>query len=502
MADSPSEQVFDVVVIGGGPAGENVADRAVAGGLSAAVVEQELVGGECSYWACMPTKALLRSAAALRAARALPGASEAVADRVDVAAVLARRDRFASDWKDDGQVAWLDGAGIGLVRGRARLAGPRRVEVLPAGSDQPSVVLTARHAVVVATGTSALVPPIPGLAEVAPWTSREAASATEVPPRLAIVGGGVVAAEMATAFSAFGSAVTLLARDGVLPTAEPFASELVVESLETSGVTVRLGAEVVGASRDGADVVLDLAGDAGQVRADQVLVAVGRVPNTRGLGLDTLGAAGLRDGGWLPVDETLRVTDGAGGEVVDGGWLYAVGDVNGRALVTHQGKYQARALGDAIVVRARGGQVDDEPWGWHAATADTRAVPQVVFTDPEVASVGLTAAAAEAAGHPVRVVDHDLGAVAGAALHADGYRGRARMVVDTEREVVLGATLVGPDVAELIHAATVAVAGEVPIKRLWHAVPAYPTISEVWLRLLEAYGRPHAGDPAAGDRSA
>lgn len=485
------ERTVDVVVIGAGPTGENAADRVARGGLEVAIVERELVGGECSYWACMPTKALLRSSSALRAARALPGAASAVTGELDVDAVLARRDRFASGWDDAGQVSWLASAGIDLVRGQARVVGPRRVEVSGA---EGIVLLTARHAVVVATGTSALVPPIPGLDGASPWTSREAASSAAVPASLAIIGGGVVATEMATAYTALGSAVTLLARDGVLPSAEPFVGEMVTTSLEDAGVRVRPGAEVVHAARSEGRVVLTLA-DGGRVDADEVLVAVGRTPNTAGLGLDSVG---LADGGWLRVDETMRVTD-ASGEAWTDGWLYAVGDVNARALVTHQGKYQARAAGDAIVSRAHRVAVDDRPWGWHVATADHSAVPQVVFTDPEVASVGLTAAAAEAEGYATRVVDHDLGAVAGAALHADGYRGRARMVVDTDREVVLGVTLVGPDVGELIHAATIAVTAEVPIERLWHAVPAYPTVSELWLRLLEAYGRPTPGplaDPA------
>ena len=490
MGAEQDTRTYDVVVIGAGPAGENVADRVVSGGLSAVVVEAELVGGECSYWACMPTKALLRSVSARHAASRVPGAAEAVRGDVDVDAVLARRDRFASDWKDDGQVSWLDGAGIDLVRGRARIVGERAVEV--AGAEGTTTLLTARHAVVVATGTSALVPP--PLLAVSPWTSREAAAVRRVPTRLAIIGGGVVGTEMATAFAALGSTVTLLARDGVLPALEAFASELVVEALGEQGVDVRVGADVTSARRAGGTVSLSLA-DGTEVEADEVLVAVGRTPNTRALGLETVG---LDDGGWLRVDETLRVAD-ATGEVLSGGWLYAVGDVNRRAMLTHQGKYQARAAGDVIVARATGGVVEDQPWGRHVATADRSSVPQVVFSQPEVAAVGLSAAAAEAAGHDIAVVDHDLGAVAGAALHADGYRGRARMVVDRRREVVLGVTLVGSDVAEIIHAATIAVVGEVPIPRLWHAVPAYPTISEVWLRLLESYGRP--GASVAPDRA-
>ncbi|AQZ68570.1 PF00070 family, FAD-dependent NAD(P)-disulphide oxidoreductase [[Actinomadura] parvosata subsp. kistnae] len=475
--------IYDVVVIGAGPVGENVADRVVRGGLSAAIVERELVGGECSYWACMPTKALLRSAAALRAARQVPGAREAVTGDLDVAAVLGRRDSFASHWKDDGQVAWLDSSGIALHRGQGRIVSANEVEVT--GDDGTRVTLTARHAVVIATGSSALLPDIPGLRDAAPWTSREAAAASAAPRRLAIIGGGVVASEMATAFAALGSSVTLLARDGVLPQAEPFAGERVTESLRESGVSVRLGTTAASAHRDHSGTVHITTTDGDRIEADEVLVVIGRTPNTHDLGLDALG---LTPGTWLTVDDTLRVVAEDGTPIGDGR-LYAAGDVNRRVLLTHQGKYQARAVGDVIVARAKDEPVEDGRWGRHAATADERAVPQVIFTDPEIASVGLTASAAEAAGIRTRVIDYDLAAVAGAALHADGYQGHARMVVDEDRKVIVGFTLAGPDVAELLHAATIAVVGEVPLDRLWHAVPPYPTVSEVWLRLLETYGR-------------
>jgi pyruvate/2-oxoglutarate dehydrogenase complex dihydrolipoamide dehydrogenase (E3) component len=320
---------------------------------------------------------------------------------------------------------------------------------------------------------------VAGLREAQPWTSREAAAAKSVPGRLAVIGGGVVASEMATAFTELGSSVTVLARDGVLHLAEPFAGELVTESLRQAGASVRVGVHAASVSRGGDGTVRISLTDGEVVEADEVLVAIGRVPNTQDIGLDSVG---LKPGSWLTVDDTLRVIDG-------GGWLYAAGDVNRRALLTHQGKYQARAVGDVIVARAKDETVEDGRWGRHVATADERAVPQVVFTDPEVASVGLTAAAAQEAGLRVRAVDYDLSAVAGSALYAEGYRGQARMVVDEDRRVIVGFTLVGPDVAELIHAATIAVVGEVPLDRLWHAVPAYPTVSEVWLRLLETYGR-------------
>lgn len=469
-------QTYDVVVIGAGPTGENVAARAVAGGLSAVVVEAELVGGECSYWACIPSKALLRPLHALRAARRLPGAREALTGDLDVAAVLARRDAFTHadgphSHDDSGQVEWLQGAGIDLVRGRGRLVGVRRVDV--DRTDDAPVELQARHAVVVATGTRASVPGVPGLAEAAPWTSREVTSATRVPDRLVVLGAGVVGLEMAQAFRGLGSSVTVLDRgERLLPRLEPFAGELLLEALVEDGVDVRFGAGVVGVERPapGGPVTVRL-DDGTAVEADELLVAAGRSPATDALGLETVG---LEPGGWLTVDDTLLV------EGTD--WLYAAGDVNHRALLTHQGKYQGRVAGDAIAVRAR----DQQPT-W-TAEADHAWVPQVVFTDPEVTSVGLTTAQAEQRGLRVRTVFYDLASVSGASLHADGYRGRACLVVDEDASVVVGATFVGHDVAELLHSATVAVVGRVPLERLRHAVPSFPTQSEVWLRLLEEYG--------------
>lgn len=463
---------YDVIVIGAGAVAENVADRAVRGGLTAVLIESELVGGECSYWACMPSKALLRSGAVLRAAKAVEGAKQAVTGDLDVAAVLARRTGFTHDWDDASQVAWVNSAGIDLVRGVGRLTGVRQVAVTTPGGEV--VNLTARHAVVVSTGSDPVLPDITGLAGVAPWTPREATSATAIPGSLAIIGGGVVAVELATAYAGFGCEVTIIARSGLLSGQEDFASAMVTESLEKLGVTLKLNTTPVLAQRDG-KVSLDLS-DGTTVVADEVLVATGRQPRTTDIGLDTVG---ITPGEWLTVDDTLLV------EGTD--WLYATGDVNHRALLTHQGKYQARIAGDVIAARATGSPVVDEPWGSHVATADHAAVPQVTFSDPEVASIGLTSEAARTAGHRIRVVDYDMAWVAGASLHADGYTGRARMVVDEDRSVILGVTFVGPDVSELIHAATIAVVGEIPLARLWHAVPAYPTVNEIWLRLLETY---------------
>jgi dihydrolipoamide dehydrogenase len=411
------------------------------------------------------------------------GAAEAITGELDVAAVLRRRDHWVSDWSDHGAAEWVASVGIELERGHGRLAGPRRVVVEHA--DGSEVTLVARHAVVVCTGSDPVIPPIIGLAEAAPWTSRDATSVKQPPARLAIIGGGVVAVEMATAYADFGTEVTVLARSGLLDGMEPFAGEAVTAGLRELGATVRFGVEPTLVERNASGEVVITLDDDSTLTADEVLVATGRRPRTGSAGLETVG---LEPGSWLQVDETMLVS-GAEGE---GDWLYGVGDVNHRALLTHEGKYQGRAAGDVIVARALGGPVDAAPWGVHAATADHVAVPQVVFAEPECASVGLTEAGAADAGIEVRIADVPIQSASGAGILADGYEGRARLVVDAERGVVLGATFVGQDVAELLQAATIAVVGAVPVDRLWHAVPAFPTMSEVWLRLLEDLGRPEA----------
>jgi len=431
-----------------------------------AVVEQELVGGECSYWACMPSKALLGPAHALAAARRLPGAAAAVQGGVDVDAVLARRDGFISHLDDESQARWLDSIGADLVRGQGRLAGDREVTVTSA--DGQVRRLFARRAVVVATGSRATTPPVEGLAQIRTWDNRDVTTAKDIPRRLLVLGGGVVGCEMAQAYRDLGAEeVTVVERsDRLVGGYEPWASQLLQDAFDQAGIRVLTGRSVEHASRQGEDgpvtVRLD---DGSSLVGDELLVAAGRTFNTDDLGLETVG---LESGGALQVDDQLRVTS------VGGDWLYAAGDVNGRALLTHQGKYQARAVGDLVAGRSG------------SAWADHTAVPQVMFTDPELAAVGHTEQQARDAGLDVKTVSYGIGSVAGGALLGNDIVGKAQLVIDQAERVVVGATFVGPQVGEMLHAATIAIVGKVPLDTLWHAVPAFPTVSEVWLRLLEA----------------
>jgi pyruvate/2-oxoglutarate dehydrogenase complex dihydrolipoamide dehydrogenase (E3) component len=461
-------ETFDVIVLGAGPAGENVAGRAADHGLSVAIIEPELIGGECSYWGCIPSKTLLRPGDVIAAARRVPGAAEAVTGVIDPAAAFAQRDYMVSSYDDSGQVPWLDGKGIALVRGTGRLAGPRTVTVET--PDRNTRTLVAQRAVVLATGTVAFVPPIPGLASAAPWTNRQATGAKEVPRRLLVMGGGAVGVEMAQAFRRLGSAEVTLVEGAprLLGREEPFAGEEVRAALEADGIRVIVGTTVAEVRRAGSDgPVSALLANGVSIEADEILVAVGRRPRTSDIGLETVG---LEPGRYVDVDDTLRASG------IADGWLYAVGDVNGRALLTHMGKYQARVAGDVIA----GLSMRDE--------ASIAIVPRVTFSDPQVAAVGLTEEQARAAYPHIRTASYPVGGVAGAYVLGNGVGGTAFLVVDADRDVIVGATFTGPGVAELLHAATVAIAGAVPLARLWHAVPSFPTVSEVWLRLLEELG--------------
>lgn len=469
-----------MIVVGGGAAGENVAGRCAAGGLDVVLVERDLVGGECSFWACMPTKAMLRPGEALASVVRVPGARYAIDGPLDVAAALARRDALAASWDDRHQAQWLADQGVDLVRGHARLAGPLRVSVdTPEGE---RLRFSANHAVVLATGSSTAVPPIRGLESVRVWDNRDAAATQSVPDRLVVVGGGPVGCELAQAFLRLGSRRVTLVEAGnrLLPGEEPFAGDLVRDSLMAEGVLVLLGSTVHRVLREGEDGPVTALITSGQtVTADELVLATGRWPNTADVGLETVG---LRAGDPVSVDDFLRAGPAAGPAA--GAWLYAVGDVNERALFTHAGKYQARLAADAILARAAG-QPDPPAGAW----ADRRALTRVVFTDPQVAAAGLTESQAGEAGIDVVVVSCPVGSVPGAAVRGEGTAalGTCQLVVDRHRHVVVGATFCGPEVAEMLHAATVAIVGEVPIDRLRHAVPAFPTVSEVWLKLVEGY---------------
>jgi dihydrolipoamide dehydrogenase len=460
---------FDVIVVGGGSSGENIAGRCKGNGLTIAVVEAGLVGGECSYWACMPSKTLLRPGEVLAEARRVPGAATAVIGAIDVDTVLDRRDEIVSDWDDGPQVQWVEGHDGVVVRGYARFVGRRRVDVTtPDGTVRK---LEARRAVVLASGSTPVIPPIDGLADINYWTSRDATSAEGVPERLLVLGGGVVGVELAQAFKRLGAhEVTVVeAADRLVADLEPFAGDELREAFAADGIQVLLGLKVVKAERVSPRGTVSLTLEDGhRVDADELLVAVGRSPATGDLGLDTIG---LEPGKPVDVDDRMRATG------VPGGWLYAIGDVNGRALLTHMGKYQARIAGDNAL---HDSAIDAAP--------GHRAVPSIVFTDPQIATVGLTEQRAREQGIPVRSVQHGTGDTSGAAVHGKGITGTSQLVVDDARRVVVGATFVGPGVAELLHSATIAIVAEVPLDVLWHAVPSFPTVSEVWLRLLEAYG--------------
>jgi dihydrolipoamide dehydrogenase len=466
-----TEREFDVVVLGAGPAGEVCAGRLGEQGLEVAIVEPHLIGGECSFYACMPSKAMLRPGELYTEVRRIPGVREAVTGDIDVAAVLERRDQIIHNLDDSHMVPWLEQRNVAIVRAPGRLDGERRVI---AGDE----TLVARRAVVVATGSSPLIPPIDGLREAKPWTNRGATTAKAVPARLAILGGGVVGVEMAQAYSSLGAAVTLIERgDRLIAREEPFASDHVEQSLRENGVDVRLGVSATSVRAEGGEVTVEL-DDGGPVRADELLVAIGRKLNSDEIGLDTVG---LEPGKPIEVDDSMRAND----------WLYAIGDVNGRALLTHMGKYQARIAADVIL----GNGVPCLP-----SNARGSRSPRVIFTDPHVAAVGYTLDAAQQDGLNVRAVDVPTQGNAGASFYGrDDARGTARLVVDDDRDLIVGATFTGPEIAEFLHAATIAVVGEVPLQRLFHAVPAFPTRSEVWLYLLEALGiaGPCGGPPRA-----
>jgi pyruvate/2-oxoglutarate dehydrogenase complex dihydrolipoamide dehydrogenase (E3) component len=454
-----SEHNYDAVVLGAGPSGEVCAGRLADGGMRVAIVERELIGGECSYYACMPSKALLRPADVLAEAIRVPGVPTGH-EELEPQTVLDRRDEVIHDRDDSGQLPWLEERGIELFRGAAGFEGERRIAV----GDE---VLVAEKAVIVATGSKAAMPPIDGLDGVRAWNNRDATTAKRVPASMIVLGGGPVGSELSQAWASLGTQVTLVeGGEHLLSREEDFAGEEVAQSLrERFGVDVRTGAQLEKVAPDGTGVVATL-GDGTTVEAEEILVAIGRTPHTADLALEAA-AVEADEHGFLETDDRLRV----GGR----DWLYAIGDVNGRALFTHMGKYQAWIAAENLLGRPV------------EASAEGIGSPRVTFTDPQVAAVGKTLDQAREAGIEARAIDVPTDGSAGASFQGKGTGGTCRIVVDSGKGTIVGVTFTGFETADFLQAATFAIVAEIPRSKLRHAVAPYPSRSEIWLKLLESW---------------
>jgi pyruvate/2-oxoglutarate dehydrogenase complex dihydrolipoamide dehydrogenase (E3) component len=464
---------FDVIVVGGGVGGVATARNLASAGLAVVLVEDRLVGGECHYWACNPSRTLLRPIEVFNLAKAVPGVREAISDEgLDVAAVFAKRDAIIEHLSDQDRIASLRQAGVAVFHGFGRLSGQRTVRV--AYADDTEDVFTASHAVVVATGTRPTVPQIPGLAQARPWTNRDLTTMTQVPPRALVVGGGAVGVEFATLLAGLGSAVTLLIRGNtLLRNSEPEARELVKQSLRSKGVKIHFETQLSAVARAVAGGPVTATFHRQSIEVDEIVLAAGRRANTDNIGLETVGLPG---GGFVSVNDHLQAVG------VIGDWLYALGDTTGRArLLSHISQYHGRVVADIIAARAAGREL----WDNELAARDVGSLAQVIFTDPQVVEVGRTESQARAEGFVVRTrTARYPDTVPQLALFRDGFDGWAKLVIDAVTNTLLGATFVGPEFSELVHAATLAIVAKVPTSLLRHAVAPHPTVNQVWDPLL------------------